>query len=356
MARSKIITFALLYSNSPLKDEYDHKLYNNIRETIQNDEILKKAIHLICIDNNHTRNLLQYNSSGLKIYNWPIFVVRNSEEKHARVYPLHLAPIVFDQVHKLNQTFQSNDKIRTLDWSLERFRSNPQHIQLNPGEKIRFLSHSNEVHDLVEATPDWNIATHPRFDFRNNQRTGFDQEILFDKPGFYHFISTCCPEIMKLRVDVIEPNNSNHDDKQFNNKFPWNLTAFPSNGIGRELTVEYGDQLYLVSTDNRTHNVTLSNGKIIVPDQIGLRENIFIDQQLFKPGLNEIFCTFYPERMKLRLYVNEVQSEPSELFDGMTLGSYDEPSNTMFRTFAQRQAARRNTNTNEILDGITDEY
>lgn len=287
MAQPEIFTFALLYSNSPIKDESERQLFETVRKTIQNDKILYKGIHFICIDNKYARNLIQHNSTGVKVNSWPVFAVRNSKEKQPRLYPLYLAPMVFDHVYKLNKYFQdraSETPVWQQDWSNRHFNSGPE-----PGEKIRIISPSDET---------------------------------------FH------PESMQLRVEAVNP------DTDENATFPWNLTAFPSDGSGRELTVRYGDELQLISTDNRAHNVTL-NGKVLFPDQVGLKRILSIDPCLFKPGLNELVCTLHPNRMKLRLYVSEDQPELNELIDGMTLGSYDEPTNSKFRTFAQRQAACR---------------
>jgi plastocyanin len=351
MAQPQIFTFALLYSNSPIKDESDRQLFKAVRQTIQNDKILSKGIHFICIDNSHTRNLIQYNSTGVKVNSWPIFAVRNSKEKQPRLYPLCLAPMIFNHVYQLNNSFQSqasdNDCVRKQDWSIQHFKSGPGYIRLTPGEKIRFVSPSDEVQDLVEATPTWNIAANSRIDLRRKRRNGFDEEVLFDKVGVYHLISSCHPESMRLKVEVFTPDTDEDPDESTEHvTFPWNLTAFPSDGAGRELTVRYGNKLQLISTDNRTHNVTL-NGKVLVPDQVGLKRILLIDSQTFKPGLNELVCTLHPNQMKLRLYVTVDQSEPNDLFDGMTLGSYDEPSNSKLRTFAQRQAARRDSRWND---------
>ena len=68
--------FSLFYSNSILEDSDEQDLLEQIKKLIKEDKVLKKSIHLICIDNNYVRDYMKTNL----IYYWPIFVVKRPDQ------------------------------------------------------------------------------------------------------------------------------------------------------------------------------------------------------------------------------------------------------------------------------------
>lgn len=99
MSQSSVFTFALLHSNSSLKDGDTQNLLNSVKKIIQNDDILSGSLHLVCIDNNYARDIMSHNTSGVSVHYWPIFAIRQPN-KGPEIYPLSSANEVFSQVYQ----------------------------------------------------------------------------------------------------------------------------------------------------------------------------------------------------------------------------------------------------------------
>ncbi len=92
----------LLYSNKKMSDRSKSDLLHLIQKRISEDPILKRHLHLICVDNSYTKNILRRNSR-LRIDSWPYFCIRryDSVEK----YEIERYEEVFGQVKKMAESF-----------------------------------------------------------------------------------------------------------------------------------------------------------------------------------------------------------------------------------------------------------
>lgn len=291
-------TFALIYSGVD-------KQLDVVIQTIRNDRVLSQKIHLVCVDTcPGAREHLRHNASGVSVHDLPVFAVRHAKEPKPTIYPIHLADHVYRQVYAV-----SGARVKEQDWSTSYFKANgPVYLKLSPGDRLRFVSPYYEEHDLVEDAPE------PRIDYKKSY--GFTQDVAFDIPGVYSLVSTTSKD-MRIVVDVGDTNS-----------VLWNLDAFPE-GKSLERKASIGEKIYLVSTDGLIHNVTL-NGNVLVQDKVYLCTPIVIDPIYFRPGTNTLTCTHYPDRMRLRVTIEEKQ----------------------LKTFAQRQVKRKDISVAEVLSGI----
>jgi hypothetical protein len=92
----------LLYSNHKMKEVERQKLLTDIKERIRSDPVLKKHLHLVCIDNRYTKNVLQ-NNKRLKINRWPLFCIRRFEVVDR--YEIDRYEEVFRQVKEMAARF-----------------------------------------------------------------------------------------------------------------------------------------------------------------------------------------------------------------------------------------------------------
>src|SRR3989304_4447731 len=107
-----VFIVALLYSNARLKNKFEQDLLACVIRTIRKDDILSQSIHIICIDNNYSRDLLIYNKAGIKIYNWPVFAIKYPGCKKPIIYSISSANQVFEEVYDVYKRFRMTQKRR----------------------------------------------------------------------------------------------------------------------------------------------------------------------------------------------------------------------------------------------------
>ena len=94
---------ALLLSDNPK----DHKLQQEIVNTIYSDSLMKQYVYIINIDNPMLKNWVKYNKSGVRVTQLPMFVVRQSNKYNPDLYTPQEYTSVVKIVHQLhNDTIQ----------------------------------------------------------------------------------------------------------------------------------------------------------------------------------------------------------------------------------------------------------
>ena len=160
---------SLFYSsNSP-----QHiSVLDEILKTIKSDELLSKNVHLIHTDDPYCRSLMKYNQYGIKVPDYPVFVVKFGKEE-TKIHPLSESVQLFSFIHEQLPSFiheqssatQASPPIqpstepkvtRKIQWSNE-FFSKKKNIclRVKEGEAIQFISPQNQLHDLTEANSKW---------------------------------------------------------------------------------------------------------------------------------------------------------------------------------------------------------
>jgi plastocyanin len=312
MNQSSVYTFALLYSNSTLKDVNKQKLLNNIKKTIQNDKILSESLHLVCIDNDYSRSILKSNSSGVTVDNWPVFVVKRPTGL-PEIYDLSDADDIFDEIHQIHEKFLDNRKYlseesddednSTILWNMNNFKKSRK-LNVNVGDSIRFKSTDGKSHTLVENSGNSRINFTKPID-------GFDKVIKFNKPGFYCLTSTLYPN-MKVDVNVINPFNDE--------EIKWDVKHFSLTGKPKEIICEYGDKILFTSKDNKLHDISFADKNWeylsrMIPSQRNMRQVISIERENFKiPGVYHIISSEDSKRFRLILSIQSEDTSSDEDF------------------------------------------
>ena len=81
----------------------ERKLLKKIIQCIQDDEILKQWIHLVCVDNHFAKSLLANNTSGVSVHHLPSFAIRSSTEEDESSFE-NSCPKIYD-LYKVNKVF-----------------------------------------------------------------------------------------------------------------------------------------------------------------------------------------------------------------------------------------------------------
>lgn len=247
---SSVFVAALLYSNTQLKNNIEQNLLSCILGIIRKDDILLKTLHTICIDNDYSRDILIYNKLGIKIYNWPIFVVRYPGHKKPIIYPIAYANYVFEEVYdaykkfcisrgkkipeeKCPDIFICNDKSDTCEdrdicecsnslekpsgdckviWNISSFPKDKcgKTVYVKKDSLVIFKSSDKSAHDLIQTDCKWKILPNPDIDYRDRSRVCFEESVFFDEIGTYYFKCTCHSKRMRLIVivrDIEKPVN-----------------------------------------------------------------------------------------------------------------------------------------------------
>lgn len=352
---SSVFVAALLYSNGQLRNSSEQSLLNRVRETIKNDNILSQTIHPVSIDNQHARDMLRHNSSGINIANWPVFVLKYPGQT-PHVYPLSSANEVFKKTYesynaiavaqghpKVNKSapvvdtsdlspspsdlYKSNVGYNSSGYDMmicptslsglpndgkpltcmvlwnDLKSSNVKTIYVHQGDSIRFKSTDKRAHDLVEATNDWKVASNPSIDFRKKGKVGFDETVKFPEDKVYYLMSS--DKNMKLKVEVVSNDSYDH-------LVTWNLTDFPADGSGKELNVCPGDKIKFHSNDGLVHDITNSNmywshmlNTQLVPRKAGINELINVNNKVFNgKGPHYLICSVPGHDSRMRLKIN----------------------------------------------------
>jgi len=247
--KDSIFVAALLYSNARLKNKFEQNLLTCILGIIRKDDILSQTLHTICIDNGYCRDILRYNKSKTRIYNWPIFVIRYPGQKRPIVYSISSANQVFENVYDAYKRFRlsqgrtvpdgsppevsissdtsDDSKNECEDIDLDKFPScscSPEKpsqncqivwndhyfphsgcgrtIYVKKNSLVGFKSTDRFEHDLVQTDCNWKILPNPDIDYRDYCRVNFEEIVLFDEVGTFYFTCTIHPERMKLTVVV----------------------------------------------------------------------------------------------------------------------------------------------------------
>ena len=274
-------TFALLYSNTPLNNTKDQSFFESTKKVIQNDIVLSKSIHLVCIDNLYTRNLLKSNG----ILNWPVFIIKHPNLT-PKVYKISEYRTVFDEVQNKHKEFtQTNTKDwPVINWNVKDF-TQPQDLYVSVGDSVKFKSTDNKPHTLIEDSPN------PRVNYNISNRN-FDKLVKFNDAGIYKLISDDYNNMI-VNVYVCQ------------HKVIWNL----GEGI-KELKVNYNDMILFESNDNNPHNIWFANKNWkpmsqIVKLQKNMKEVIKVNRKTFAvPASYHLISSKYQDP-KLRIIVND---------------------------------------------------
>jgi plastocyanin len=281
-------TFALLYSNTSLKNTKEQSFLNLTKKNIQEDDILSKSIHFICVDNDYTRNIMKFNG----IINWPVFIVKRPNQK-PKAYQLLKSKDVFDEVYMIHQQFteKNTEEWPLINWNVKDFK-NPQNVYIKIGDNIKFKSNDGKFHTLIED------SENPRINY-NIPSCNFDKLIKFKDPGSYHLISNDYNNMI-VNVEVC------------NHKIIWNFgnEYFSNEHEPKEMNVKYGDRILFASDDDKPHNIWFANKNWkpmsqMVKLQKNMREVINIDRKTFSvPAVYHLVSTKYPET-RVRIIIPE---------------------------------------------------
>ena len=211
-SRDSVFIAALLYSNAQLKNEFEQNLLTCVLGTIRSDYILSQTLHTICIDNTYTRDLLMYNKSKTRVYNWPIFTIKYPGNKQPFIYSISSVNQVFEEVYNMYKKF-----------CISQGRTVPDDC---PPEVSTLTSGQDDCDDVI------------------NGITGCDEYV---KPE-------------KLPLCSNSPSNPSENCHMI-----WDVLCFPPNGCGLTVYVEKDSAIIFKSTDQSTHDLvqTDSNWEIL---------------------------------------------------------------------------------------------
>src|SRR5665648_18500 len=98
---NSVFACTLLYSKTSLPDPSEDLFLRETLQRINNDGVLSKHIHPVCIDCQQVKQHLLYNEAGIKIKNWPVFVAKFPQQ-NPRIYQLNQQEALFKQIQQLS--------------------------------------------------------------------------------------------------------------------------------------------------------------------------------------------------------------------------------------------------------------
>lgn len=193
----QIFVVALLYSRNDIRSEITDDLLQEAFDKIDRDDLLKKTICQINIDNPDARDYMKHNKEKLKVLSWPIFLIRSPDEKTPFIVNIDSYQYVFDLVYEMHDRLQksiSSTVTKNVLHTIINIDNGKDEITVPSGAYVKFISAGAHSLGRLMGSKFINQPEQPR--------TGYSRVIKFVTPGIYHYASPKDTEKYNFKITV----------------------------------------------------------------------------------------------------------------------------------------------------------